>query len=163
MQPEKRINAKTQRGKAGVNSTHPNAPRNSVAAFVSQSRSGKSGEVKSVQFVDTTRPSLTPKLCQQRFLCHYRRSHLPVQGSIPDGQGSRSERKDTQLHKPNRCWTMGRVMGDSPGIHGILLGALPAAGGARSIRQAYRQPAAGSPTHAPSCWLRPTGGSRPVP
>jgi hypothetical protein len=46
------------------------------------------------------------------------------------------------FHKPNRCWTRGRVMGESTGSHGILLGALPVVGGARNIRQAYGQPAA---------------------
>src|ERR1022692_1298343 len=32
---------------------------------------------------------------------------------------------DPQLYKPNRLWAPGRVMGESPGSHGILLGAPP--------------------------------------
>jgi hypothetical protein len=35
-------------------------------------------------------------------------------------------------------------MGDSPGTHGILLGASPTVVGASNIRHAYGQPAAGS-------------------
>src|ERR1039457_7044693 len=35
------------------------------------------------------------------------------------------------------------VVGESPDMHGILLGALPAVGGSSNIRQAYSQPTAG--------------------
>src|ERR1035441_8072734 len=64
-------------------------------------------------------------------------------------RGCRSERKDVQLHKQSRCWTTGRVMGESPDIHGILLGALPAVGGASNLRLTYCKAAAGSPNHLP--------------
>ena len=32
---------------------------------------------------------------------------------------------EAQLHKTNRLWEPGSVMGDSPGIHGRLLGSAP--------------------------------------
>jgi hypothetical protein len=51
---------------------------------------------------------------------------------------------EPQLHKPNRLWKPGRVMGESPGITLILLGALPASAGPRNIGQAYGQQAEGS-------------------
>ena len=46
---------------------------------------------------------------------------------------------DPQLYKPNRLWAPGRVMGESPGSHGILLGAPPAFSGPFNISQAYRR------------------------
>ena len=49
-----------------------------------------------------------------------------------------------QLHKSNRLYAVGRVMGDSPGIHGTLMGAAPASAGPRNISQAYGKPAKGS-------------------
>ena len=50
---------------------------------------------------------------------------------------------EPQLHKPNRLYMPGRVMGDSPDIHGILLGAPPASAGPRNISQACAKPAKG--------------------
>jgi hypothetical protein len=51
---------------------------------------------------------------------------------------------EPQLHKPNRLSGPGRVMGDSPGIHGRLLGGPPAFAGPCNISQAYGRPAEGS-------------------
>ncbi len=45
----------------------------------------------------------------------------------------RSIRANPPLHKPNRSWAPGRLMGDSPGTHGRLLGAPPASAGPRNI------------------------------
>src|ERR1039458_8221200 len=45
---------------------------------------------------------------------------------------------DPQLYKPNRLWALGRVMGESPGSHGILLGAPPAFAGHFHISHSYR-------------------------
>ena len=44
---------------------------------------------------------------------------------------------EPQLYKPNRLWAQGRVMGESPGSHGILLGAPPGSARACNISQAY--------------------------
>ena len=38
-----------------------------------------------------------------------------------------------QLHKPNRLWEAGRVMGESPLLRRVLLGAPPASAGFRNI------------------------------
>src|SRR5664279_2513446 len=43
----------------------------------------------------------------------------------------------SQLHKPNRSWEPGRVMGESPGTRRVLLGAPPAFAGPRNISEAY--------------------------
>src|ERR1039457_1107029 len=51
---------------------------------------------------------------------------------------------EPQLHKPNRLWKPGRVMGESPDSHGKLLGAPPAFAEPRNISQAYGKLAEGS-------------------
>jgi hypothetical protein len=49
-----------------------------------------------------------------------------------------------QFHKPNQCWRPGRVMGESPDIHGRLLGGPPASAGPRIISHTYGHPVAGA-------------------
>ena len=51
---------------------------------------------------------------------------------------------EPQLHKQNRLWETGRVMGESPDSHGKLLGAPPAFAEPRNISQAYGKLAEGS-------------------
>jgi hypothetical protein len=48
-------------------------------------------------------------------------------------------RRRPQLYKPNRLSEPGRVMGESPGSHGILPGAPPAPARPRNISRAYAQ------------------------
>ena len=72
----------------------------------------------------------------------------PTMPFFTNGQTIVAQHEDAQLHKQSRCLGAGRVMGESPGTHGILLGASPIVGKARNIRRAYDQPAAGSPFSA---------------
>jgi len=51
---------------------------------------------------------------------------------------------EPKLHKQNRLETLGRFMGDSPGIHGRLLGAPLVSTGPRNISPAYGQRAESS-------------------
>ena len=52
------------------------------------------------------------------------------------GQGWRREGEDAPFHEPNRCWTTGRVMGESLGMNGRVAGDnFEATGGASTIRR----------------------------
>src|ERR1039458_489589 len=48
-----------------------------------------------------------------------------------------------QFHKPNRCWTTGRVMGESPDSHGRLQGDNFGLRRTLQFSHAYGQPVAG--------------------
>jgi len=54
-----------------------------------------------------------------------------------------------QFHKPNRCWMPGRVMGASPLLRRMLLGAPPPSAGPRRVSRAYRVSRRQAPGHAP--------------
>ena len=59
---------------------------------------------------------------------------------------------EPQLHKPNRCWMPGRVMGASPLLRRMLLGAPPASAEPSNISQAYGEAAKRNfPVFGPLC------------
>ena len=51
---------------------------------------------------------------------------------------------EPQMHKPNRLWGLGRVMGESPLLRRVRLGAPPASAGPCNISRAYGRQAEGS-------------------
>src|SRR5664279_584024 len=61
--------------------------------------------------------------------------------------------REPQFHKPNRCWMPGRVMGASPLLRRMLLGAPPASANAsKSIELVYR-----SDETTTAQWFEPDG------
>jgi len=66
---------------------------------------------------------------------------------------------EAQLHKQDRLETPGRFMGDSPGIHGRLLGTSPASAGPSNMSHAYRKRGAGQNRRL----VRPANSFRALP